>query len=699
MTAVRTVPRHARARERAARGEQGQKWRLSWLSLLTALLATVGMGLFSYPSVAAWISQYNQSQIVHDYEEQVSHAKPEASDQVKQAHAYNQALSVGAVLEANTNVPTGDGTSSDETLRYNRILDANGAGLMARLRIPKIDLDLPIYHGTSEETLLAGLGHLEGTSLPVGGDSTRSVVTGHRGLANATMFTNLDQVEVGDTFVMEVFGEVLTYRVFDKQVVEPEDRVAPGGAWQGPGHAGHLHAPGHQHPPHPRDRGAGDPHPGQGRAGRRCQAGYTGLPLVGGVAQCGNDPGGPVRVALGLPGATPGQACGRGRGGAASPPLCPAYRQTLSRRPGVTESCVVAGNCPVKFSDSTCKLVLSLVQQMESLMRNALQTTGGAKAARGRKGWSLRRLRVAAAATAVLSATLVGTLLSPIGAPAEAGATTLEVQLGDTTVEVKKVTTVHTSSKPCLYYYGAGSATSTGTGPVKGSSGVYAAVSYGQPSVGNCPDDYGSSPENTGQTSMSLKPSRISKVNAGETFLIGTMRHINKPIYSGAADLKTNSAYKGEFRIQTAGTIDSVFPWTEVDTVNRCTAKLDENGHMVIGSHGGSINDRDRRVRTEYAFNLQKQVGPVGGEYIYDHKGTKLYQSGAGDYYFYTSDTTTLYDALGQACSDDHLTIKADRSETVWTDPVTRIDYQLKIWGFTFGGDNRRWKPTRVTSA
>lgn len=232
MTAVRTVPRHARARGRAARGRQGQKWRLSWLSLLTALLATVGMGLFSYPSVAAWISQYNQSQIVHDYEEQVSHAKPEASDQVKQAHAYNQALSVGAVLEANTNVPTGDGTSSDETLRYNRILDANGAGLMARLRIPKIDLDLPIYHGTSEETLLAGLGHLEGTSLPVGGDSTRSVVTGHRGLANATMFTNLDQVEVGDTFVMEVFGEVLTYRVFDKQVVEPEEteslRAVPG---------------------------------------------------------------------------------------------------------------------------------------------------------------------------------------------------------------------------------------------------------------------------------------------------------------------------------------------------------------------------------------------------------------------------------------------------------------------------------------
>lgn len=323
-------------------------------------------------------------------------------------------------------------------------------------------------------------------------------------------------------------------------------------------------------------------------------------------------------------------------------------------------------------------------------MRNALQTTGGAKAARGRKGWSLRRLRVAAAATAVLTATLVGTLLSPLGAPAEAGATTLEVQLGDTTVEVKNVSTVHNSSNPCLYYYGAGSATSTGTGPVKGSSGVYAAVSYGQPTVGNCPDDYGSSPENTGQTSMSLKPSDIRKVNAGETFLIGTMRHINKPIYTGAADLRSNSAYRGEFRIKTAGTIDSVFPWTEEDTVNYCTAKLDKNGHMVVGSYGGEHTDRDSRVSTEYGFNLQQQVGRVGGDYIYDYNGLPLYRSSAGNYYFYSDRQETLHDALGQACSDDYLTIKADRSETVWTDPATRINYQLKIWGFTFGGDNEQ---------
>lgn len=200
-----------------------RKWRLSWLSVVTAVLAVSGMLLFSYPSVAAWISQYNQSKIVTNYEEQVAAAKPAADEQIRQARDYNAALSVGAVLEANTNVPTGDGASSDDSLRYEKILDANGAGLMARLQIKKIDLDLPVYHGTSDETLLAGLGHLEGTSLPVGGEYTRSVITGHRGLANATMFTNLDKVEPGDTFTLEVFGQVLTYRVFDKKVVDPDE--------------------------------------------------------------------------------------------------------------------------------------------------------------------------------------------------------------------------------------------------------------------------------------------------------------------------------------------------------------------------------------------------------------------------------------------------------------------------------------------
>ena len=205
-----------------ARG--GRRWRLSRFSLVPALLALIGMLTFTYPTAASWFSQYNQSRVVADYADAVDQAYPDAATQLAQAHEYNDALSSGAVLEANNHIPVGAGDSSGTgtDLEYNSILDANGAGLMARLRIPSIDLDLPVYHGTADQTLLEGLGHLEGTSLPVGGVGTRAVITGHRGLANATMFTNLDKVGEGDTFTIEVFGEVLTYRVAQTKVVEPE---------------------------------------------------------------------------------------------------------------------------------------------------------------------------------------------------------------------------------------------------------------------------------------------------------------------------------------------------------------------------------------------------------------------------------------------------------------------------------------------
>ncbi|WP_372457104.1 class C sortase [Microbacterium allomyrinae] len=102
------------------------------------------------------------------------------------------------------------------------MLRADETGLMARIKIPSIGVDLPISHGTSDATLAKGVGHLEGTALPVGGASTHSVLTGHRGLADAELFTNLDRVVVGDTFTIETFGEVLTYEVTETQVVSPD---------------------------------------------------------------------------------------------------------------------------------------------------------------------------------------------------------------------------------------------------------------------------------------------------------------------------------------------------------------------------------------------------------------------------------------------------------------------------------------------
>ena len=209
--------------ERPAEDTAKRTWRLSPFSLLAGLLALVGMVVFAYPTVAGWISRYNQSKVVSDYASDVATAEPDAAEQLARARAYNDALTAGAMLQAGSNVPTGDGTSADDSLDYDSMLTADSQGLMARLKITSIDLDLPVYHGTSDETLLKGLGHLKGTSLPVGGVGTHAVITGHRGLAQAEMFTRLNEVKVGDRFVIEVFGEVLTYQVNDTRVVEPTE--------------------------------------------------------------------------------------------------------------------------------------------------------------------------------------------------------------------------------------------------------------------------------------------------------------------------------------------------------------------------------------------------------------------------------------------------------------------------------------------
>ncbi|MFF5624268.1 class C sortase [Microbacterium sp. LWH10-1.2] len=189
--------------------------------MLTVVGAVVGVTVLTYSSAASWISALNQSQVVNDYAISVNDAEPSAAEQIREARAYNSALSSGALLAANANVPEGM-SASDGGFDYFGMLKTS-TGVMARLQIPDINLDLPIYHGTSEATLEMGIGHLEGTSLPVGGASTHSVLTGHRGLPTATLFTDLDRLEIGDVFTITTFGEVLTYRIVERKVVAPED--------------------------------------------------------------------------------------------------------------------------------------------------------------------------------------------------------------------------------------------------------------------------------------------------------------------------------------------------------------------------------------------------------------------------------------------------------------------------------------------
>lgn len=197
---------------------------MPWVPFAIALVCLVGVGVLLYPAGAAWLTQYEQSQLIEKLSHEVEDLGPEErSAAIEQAAIYNQTITGGASVAENERLPQAI-DQSPAAFDYNGLLRADASGLIGRIKIPAIQTDLPIYHGTSEHTLRQGVGHLEGTALPVGGSGSHSVLTGHRGLAGAELFTNLDQVDVGDTFTLEVFGEVLTYRVIETQVVEPDER-------------------------------------------------------------------------------------------------------------------------------------------------------------------------------------------------------------------------------------------------------------------------------------------------------------------------------------------------------------------------------------------------------------------------------------------------------------------------------------------
>lgn len=205
---------------------QRRRWRMPTGTFWVALLALAGILVMLYPSAAAWFSQAQQSRLIASVEETVVQGEPDAlGAELARAREYNEALTGGALVASGSNVPTAD-VASGSGFDYPSLLRATPDGIMGRLRISSIDLDLPIYHGTSDETLEKGVGHLEGTALPIGGESMHSVLTAHRGLPTAELFTHLDRVKVGDTFTIEVFGEVLVYRVVETSVVAPEDTEA-----------------------------------------------------------------------------------------------------------------------------------------------------------------------------------------------------------------------------------------------------------------------------------------------------------------------------------------------------------------------------------------------------------------------------------------------------------------------------------------
>jgi sortase A len=192
--------------------------------ILVAMLALAGLAVLLYPNAACWFSARAEAQQVDAYVHAIASLSPaEVLDQLREAHRYNRALGNGALGDPFASGPDGQQTVTDEGAeRYFHTLDAGPDGVMGVLSFPAIDAELPIFHGTAPDVLEKGLGHLYGSALPVGGPSTHSVIVGHSGLLNATLFTHLDQARKGDRFTITVLDQKLTYVVDQIRTVLPD---------------------------------------------------------------------------------------------------------------------------------------------------------------------------------------------------------------------------------------------------------------------------------------------------------------------------------------------------------------------------------------------------------------------------------------------------------------------------------------------
>ena len=181
--------------------------------LLIVLIA--GLSLLLYPSFSDWWNSMHQSRAVASYVEQVANI-----DEEQYAHLWEAAWNYN---ESQLDRPNTYTLNEEQKADYNRILDIGGLGIMGYIEVPSVGITLPIYHGTDEAILQIAVGHLEWTSLPVGGESSHCVVSGHRGLPSAKLFTDLDKLVVGDVFIFRVLDEILTYEVDQILIVEPHE--------------------------------------------------------------------------------------------------------------------------------------------------------------------------------------------------------------------------------------------------------------------------------------------------------------------------------------------------------------------------------------------------------------------------------------------------------------------------------------------
>ena len=187
--------------------------RKNLVTIILLGMIVVGLGLIAYPSVADWWNSFHQTRAVAAYASVIADMSHEEYDKIlNEAAEYNKQIAETGVRWH---------MSDEEIQEYNSILDITGTGIMAYIDIPKIHVQLPIYHGTDDTILQIAVGHITGSSLPVGGETSHCIVSGHRGLPSAKLFSDLDKLVVGDLWTVNVLDQTLTYEVDQVRVVLP----------------------------------------------------------------------------------------------------------------------------------------------------------------------------------------------------------------------------------------------------------------------------------------------------------------------------------------------------------------------------------------------------------------------------------------------------------------------------------------------
>ena len=192
--------------------------RSNFTTFLLVVILFVGLSLLLYPTFSDYWNSFHQTKAITTYAQQVADLDEDKYDEIwSAAWDYNRSLLARS---------TGFALNEAQKEEYAQLLDVSGLGVMGYIEIPEISVSLPIYHGTEESVLQIAIGHLDWSSLPVGGESSHCVLSGHRGLPSAKLFTNLDKLREGDVFLLRILDEVLTYEVDQILIVEPQETAA-----------------------------------------------------------------------------------------------------------------------------------------------------------------------------------------------------------------------------------------------------------------------------------------------------------------------------------------------------------------------------------------------------------------------------------------------------------------------------------------